>query len=315
MVPTDHALIAAQLTVSAQLSQLAAQLRGERLSDERALTEAIARWEAARARLAPEELPEPIASDDDLGAGALLGDRFRVTSMISRGRSFLARDEQLDREVSVLLLPEAADERGPEIVSLIRREALGAGRGDHPNIARVLATGLLDLTPWLAVEQHRGPTLRQAMIAGALDREAVFAIVLGLAAGVQAMHEAGVVHGDLCPEMVILDGKTPKILGFWSALVGPWVGRTPVSAHRRYLAPENLLQGRLDTRSDLYSLGVIAFELLTGRPPEQPVSPPSGLSPALSKALMTALSLDPDQRPQWARDFAASLRAAWDPWA
>ncbi|MBN2801386.1 MAG: serine/threonine protein kinase [Deltaproteobacteria bacterium] len=327
MTREDRAHLAAQLATSAHIAQLTAQLRGERLPIDQAVHLALQTWHTAAEALEAGAPRAPRAAPPEaeaLDVGATVGERYRITSVLSRGRSYEAEDAHSERRVVLIVLPELGDERGRDVVELIRSEAIGAGRGDHPNVARILSTGLLDLTPWLALEQHRGHSIRHRMVGKPFSRAEAFEVVLQLAAGVQAIHEAGVIHGDLCPEVVILEGNTPKILGFWSALLAPWLGRSGRSANRRYQAPEQLRAGVIDTRTDLYSLGVIAWELLVGRPPVPPAvrgalahaqALPEELPAAVGKVLLKMLAEEPDQRFQWARDFEEAMRQSWDPWS
>lgn len=344
-MPGDRDALAAQLATAAHLYQLAAQLRGERVSTREAVDVAIDTLQYARARLekpvappSPPTLGGPSAEPTVpvggppgppqppvLQAGALLADRFQVTDVLSRGISYEAEEQATGRRVVLRLLPDLADDRGAQMVGHIKQEVLAHGRGDHPNVARLLDVGLLGATPWLVLEQLRGSPLRHRIVAarsGLPVAEAV-ELLLQISDGLQAIHDAGVVHGDLRPENVMLVGRSARILGYWMALLEPWRGRPESRPVRRYQAPELREGGALSVATDVFSLGVIAYELFSGASPfptamipalqTRPRSLPDKVPDAVGELVLGAIHHDPERRPGSARAFAAALRQAWDP--
>ncbi len=189
--------------------------------------------------------------------GKLLGP-FRLEAAIGRGGSavvYEARDDGLQRQVAIKVY--AFDD---DVESAAR--ALGEARTlaslQHPNIAQVLDVGQSEGFSWVAMELLRGMSLRQCLSAGTLDGVARKRVVEGLLEGLAAAHRAGVVHGDVKPENVMLDAHgAPRLVDFGSALAGLPVGLTP-----RYAAPEVLNGSRPDCAADVYSLGRTLDEVL-----------------------------------------------------
>jgi len=189
--------------------------------------------------------------------GKLLGP-FRLESAIGRGGSavvYEARDERLQRQVAIKVY---AFEEDVESAARALGEARTLASLQHPNIAQVLDVGQSEGFSWVAMELLRGSSLRQCLSAGSLDGAARKRVVEGLLAGLAAAHRAGVVHGDLKPENVVLDAQgVPRLVDFGSALAGLPIGLTP-----RYAAPEVLAGGRPDFAADVYSLGCTLDEVL-----------------------------------------------------
>jgi hypothetical protein len=182
---------------------------------------------------------------------------------IGRGATsvvFRATDNNIGRDVAVKV-PSASvnDERLLESWKSVIREAQASSRIEHPGVVRVYQVGLLDGTPAIVMELVRGRTLAQVLAdEGALSVERAMPLVHGLLEVLAAAHDSGVVHRDVKPSNVGLallpDASTQTATG---ALVGT-LG---------YLAPEQALGRRADKRSDVFSAGVVAYELLTGANP------------------------------------------------
>jgi len=159
-----------------------------------------------------------------------------------------------------------------QLLEAARTETAAAARLDHPGIARVFGVLAAQGGDTLVVEEFvEGQTLRQAMEAG-LDRSRALTILSRIAFALAAVHGAGLVHRDLKPENVILRGNdAPVLIDFGVALLAgerhrPGIG-TPA-----YMAPEQTRGSRIDARADLYALGVMAHEMLTGARPAAPRS-------------------------------------------
>jgi serine/threonine-protein kinase len=173
----------------------------------------------------------------------------------------------------------------PEIVARFEREAIAAGSIDHPNVACATDFGRLpDGSFFLVLEFVRGRSLRDVLDAGALEPSRAVKIMRGIVAGVGAAHAKGIVHRDLKPENIMLvesdgDPDFVKVLDFGIAKVDPFASSGPASGGVQltaigsvigtpeYMAPEQALGEAVDVRSDMYSIGVIFYELLAGACP------------------------------------------------
>lgn len=231
------------------------------------------------------------------------------------------------------LTPRAA--RMPDFVESFEQEARLASKLCHPNIARAFDHGVIDGTHFIAMELVAGPTLKQTMVqsrsaAGAIPAPIVIEIMAQLCDALAHAHSFGVIHRDVSPANVIVAaGGVVKLIDFGLAKVPRSRLRTEdgiIKGKFAYLAPE-YTEGRLDHRVDLFSAGVVAHELLTGRPLFEaasnqevirnvrlaPIRPPSAWNPHVSRELddivMTALRRDPEARWQNAGAMATALRA------
>ena len=211
---------------------------------------------------------------------AMLG-RYRIDSRLGEGAMadvFRAHDPGIGRTVAIKVLkPQFASD--PELGERFLREARAAGALSHPNIATIYDVGEADGTAYIAMELIEGQPLDAVLQAqGRLPYERVLALGQQLAAALDYAHRAGVVHRDVKPSNILLtaDGRTAKLLDFGVARiadvdaaggdgrlaqtqVGQMIG-TP-----RYMSPEQALGVPVDQRSDLFSLGVVLYEMVTGK--------------------------------------------------
>jgi serine/threonine protein kinase len=265
--------------------------------------------------------------------GRCLGGRYRVGALLAAGgmgEVWAARDLLLDRPVAVKVLGGAlaGDGRAAE---RLRREARAAGRLDHPNIARVLDLGEHEGRPYLVMELLEGESLAARIDrAGPMAPAEAARVVAAVADALQAAHWAGVVHRDVKPGNVFLtSGGEVKVLDFGIASAAGEAGLTTgdLLGTAAYLAPERALGQPATPAADLYSLGVMLYELLAGRRPFQAGSDvelamaqvnarpaPLGLvapstPPFLVAACERALAKDPAARPPSAAAFARLLRS------
>ena len=256
------------------------------------------------------------------------------------GEVYRARDSRLAREVAVKVLPElfASD---PDRMRRFEQEARAAGQINHPNIMAVYDVGEFEGTPYIVSEFIQGQTLREVLEPGPLPVGRAIRIVIEIASGLSAAHQKGIVHRDLKPENVILlaDDRV-KILDFGIAKLtkdglgkvgdtGPTLTNLTVTGQllgtASYMAPEQIRDHGVDHRSDLFTLGAILYEMITGTPAfpgetvadristilraEPPALPKEIASeyPGLPKVLRRALEKSPDMRLDSARDFALAL--------
>ena len=234
------------------------------------------------------------------------------------GVVYRARQRKLGREVALkILAPELSGD--PAFGERFLREARAMARLDHPNIVMVYDFGETDGLCWLLMEFVDGVNLRQALAAGALDPVKALAIVPQLCDALQAAHDLGVVHRDIKPENVLLDraGKV-KIADFGLAkLAGelePTLTRDSMAMGTlHYMAPEQL-QGAhaVDHRADIYSLGVVFYEMLTGALPLGRFAPPSQrvqVDVRVDEIVLRTLEQEPSRRYQHAVEVKTDVQA------
>jgi eukaryotic-like serine/threonine-protein kinase len=282
----------------------------------------------------PESVtPSPFASADL--AGRLLGDRYRIGSVIASGGMAQVRratDEVLGREVAVKILhPHLASDA--TLVDRFRREAVAAARLTHPSIVAIYDTLAEDGINAIVMELVHGLTLRQFLDEhGALDPRDAVDVVAGVAEALAVAHAAGIVHRDVKPANILMcDDRRVKVADFGIAKAGMGADLTHTGTMigtAKYLAPEQVEGRSVDPRTDVYSLGVVLYECLTGRVPfegdsdatialarlqRDPIRPRQ-VRPSVPRSLdtltMTALARDPDDRPHTADAFRASLLRA-----
>ena len=201
--------------------------------------------------------------------------RYRIDSCIGEGAMaevYRAHDPQIDRPVAIKVLkPDYA--RDTEICVRFLREARAAGALSHANIATIYDVGETDGVAYIAMELVDGQPLDVALqIQGRMPYERVLVIGRQLASALGYAHRAGVVHRDIKPSNILLsaDGKTAKLLDFGVARIGDvdQLARTQVGqliGTPRYMSPEQALGLAVDKRSDLFSLGVVLYEMVTGK--------------------------------------------------
>jgi eukaryotic-like serine/threonine-protein kinase len=207
-------------------------------------------------------------------AGKVIAERYLIRSLVADGGMasvYLAHDNVLEREVALKVIhPHLAKDKS--FVDKFRREAKVAAKLSHPNLVNVFDQGTDGDVIFLVMEYVPGITLRDAMNDfGALDANKTLDIIEPLTSGLAAAHAAGILHRDLKPENVFLsDGGKVKLGDFGLARAITQHTQTgSVVGTVAYLSPELVLRGQADARSDVYSLGVMIFEMLTGSQPYQ----------------------------------------------
>ena len=214
-----------------------------------------------------------------LAPGQLLAGRYRILQQVgigAMGMVYRAHDEHLGLEVAVKVLrPELAGD--PEVVERFRRELVLARQVTHPNVVRIHDLGRDGDVHFLTMDYVRARSLKEVLARdGPLPAERVVGVARQLAAGLAAAHARGVVHRDLKPANILLDDEANAYVtdfGVARSLSASQLTRTgAVVGTPAYLAPEQARGEEVDGRSDLYALGVVCFEMLTGELPFAPGS-------------------------------------------
>jgi hypothetical protein len=273
------------------------------------------------ARLGPFEILAPI------GAGGM-GEVYRV------------RDTRLDRTVAIKLLPSELVNAPGRRVERFRNEALAIARITHPNICTLHDVGEDGSAIFLVMEYVDGTTLARRLEDGVLPLPLALRVAIQIAGALDHAHRHGVVHRDLKPANIMLTRDGVKLLDFGLAKLKERDEQVPIDATRSerltedgaivgtvpYMAPEQIEGRDVDARTDIFSFGVVLFEMVSGRRPfagdsraslmaaivtaEPP--PLSSLQPqapaSLERLILRCLAKDPDDRWQTARDLAAELR-------
>ncbi|HZQ99975.1 MAG TPA: protein kinase [Chloroflexota bacterium] len=235
-------------------------------------------------------------------APRLVAGRYELGSPIGAGGMasvYLARDVRLDRPVAVKLLASsfAAD---PRAVERFRREARAAAGLGHPNVVAVYDWGRDGEAYYLVMEYVDGENLRQLLDRrGPLPEDEALGIAAAVAEALEAAHARGIVHRDVKPHNVMIDGRgRVKVGDFGIAQASDaatlTTTRSSVLGSAYYLSPEQARGQHVDARSDLYSLGVLLYELLAGRPPFVGDSPVAVAVQHLGAAPAPLRSLRPD---------------------
>jgi len=278
-----------------------------------------------------------------LTAGARVGP-YEIVTLIGAGgmgEVYRARDTRLGRDVAMKVLP-AGVSRDPDRLRRFEQEARAASLLNHPNIIVLFDVGTADDTPYVVGELLDGETLREKLRAGPLPVRKAVEYTRQIAQGLAAAHAKGIIHRDLKPENVFVtrDGVV-KLLDFGLAKLKPdlapggettiagAIGTTPglLLGTVGYMAPEQLRGHDVDHRADIFSLGAILYELLSGRRAFAGDAMPDTLSailhtdpaplatlrsdvpPSVDRVTYRCLEKDPADRYQSARDLAFSLEA------
>jgi eukaryotic-like serine/threonine-protein kinase len=258
--------------------------------------------------------------------------RYRILNRLGSGgmaEVWCAQDAQLGRRVALKILqPRFAQDQ--EFVERFRREASAAAGLQHPNVVNVFDRGEFDGTYYIAMEYVQGASLRDLINEG-MSVEAAVGVTRQILAAAKFAHSHGVIHRDFKPGNVLVDREgraTVTDFGIAKAGVSEITQTGSVMGTAQYLSPEQAQGLEVTAASDLYSIGVILYEALTGRVPfaadsavavalkqvSEVPRPPSELNPAVPKALdavvLKAMAKDPANRFQSADEFDAALTEA-----
>ena len=267
----------------------------------------------------------------DALVGNLVDNRYQVQSRLARGGMstvYLATDQRLERDVALKVLhPHLADD--PQFLDRLGREAKAAARLSHPHVVGVLDQGEDGRLAYLVMEFIKGHTLRDVLNdKGALSPRLALALIDPVVEGLGAAHAAGMIHRDIKPENVLIadDGRI-KLGDFGlaraistSTSTGALIGTVA------YISPELVLGKQADARSDIYSVGIMLYEMVTGRQPfegdvpiqvayqhvNSTVAAPSlevpGLAAEIDELVQWCTDRDPDKRPVDGSALLSELR-------
>jgi serine/threonine-protein kinase len=267
--------------------------------------------------------------------GWILGERYEILSVLGQGAMgivYRARDRELDRTVAIKTIDRGCAGGDSGAVSArLQQEATAAARLSHPGIVTIYDVGLSDGIPYIVMEYFKGRTLSEVVAAGPLPPEKAAHVVVEVCRALQYAHAEGVIHRDIKSSNIMVDASwrvkltdfgVARVVGKQATPTGMMVG-TPA-----YIAPEQVGGGDADARSDLFSLGVVLYEALTGQRPFpsddftavleevvhlDPIPARErnfAVSPALDAVVSRVMSKDPEDRYADATTFANALTQA-----
>ncbi len=262
--------------------------------------------------------------------GRLLAGRYRIIALLGKGgmgEVYRADDLTLGQPVALKFLPEEAS-RDESLLERFRNEVRIARRVSHPNVCRVYDVGEVDGNMFFTMEYVDGEDLASLLRRiGRLPQDKAVDIARQLCAGLAAAHAKGVLHRDLKPANVMLDGRGQVVItDFGLAGLNDQIHGADIrSGTPAYMAPEQIAGKEVSTQSDLYSLGLVLYEVFTGKraftaealaelvrsggasTPSKPSSVVKDLDPAAERAILRCLEPDPRNRPSSALSVAAAL--------
>ena len=265
---------------------------------------------------------------------SLIDKRYELRGLVGSGgmaNVFLAHDEVLDRDVALKLLKDQYAEN-EEFVERFKREARSAASLSHPHIVPVFAWGETgDGMYYIAMEYLRGGTLKERIMSkGALPARTAAAVALQIAEALQAAHEQGMIHRDIKPRNILItDSGNVKVADFGiahAAEASTISDLGDILGSVKYMSPEQAIGEPVGPESDLYSLGVVLYEMLTGRVPfevatptdvpikhaEEPPPHPKEINPKVPEGtdalVMKLLATDPADRYASAGELIEDLR-------
>src|SRR5262245_58132181 len=266
--------------------------------------------------------PQPAAAGERFAPGQMLAERYRIVANLGRGgmgEVYRADDLTLGQPVALKFLPThlAAD---PDRLTRFRKEVAAARKVSHPHVCRVYDIADHAGQSFLTMEYVDGEDLSSLLKrVGRLPEEKGIEIARQLCGALAAVHEQGLLHRDLKPANVMLDGRgRVRLTDFGLAAAAADLSASEArSGTPLYQAPEQLAGRKLTARSDLFALGLVLYELFTGRrafpgdrrdtPPSKPSSHVTGLSAAVERVVLRCLELDPANRPHSASEVLAAL--------
>lgn len=290
--------------------------------------------DARRPRSAPSTNPALISSDPIGGGrftpGTIVAERYRIVALLGRGgmgEVYRAEDLKLAQVVAIKFLPTSFSEDA-SILERFHSEVRVARQISHPNVCRVFDIGDAEGVPFLTMEYVDGEDLSSVVRRiGRLPQDKAAELSRQICAGLAAAHDKGIVHRDLKPSNLMLDGSGKiRITDFGLAGIAANIQGAEVRAGTpAYMAPEQLSGKSVTIKSDIYSLGLVMYEILTGKRafdantmPEllkaretgtltNPSSIVKDLDPLMERVIFRCLEKDPAKRPSSALQVAAAL--------
>jgi serine/threonine protein kinase/tetratricopeptide (TPR) repeat protein len=283
---------------------------------------------------APETPAPSSATPAVIEVGSVIGNRFEILQLLGEGGMgavYKAHDRELERNVALKLI-RAELARNPEILQRFKQEIILARQITHRNVIRIFDIGQADNHKYITMEYLEGRDLRAVLREkGKLPPDEAAKIVLQICRALEAAHGEGVIHRDLKPQNIMLDANgRAYVMDFGIARSAYLPGMTQTGAlvgTPEYMSPEQAKGEKLDERSDLFSLGVILYELLIGSSPyhsdtplatlwrriQEKAKPLSEIDPTIPKPLsdivVRALEIDPNNRMVSASEFAQHLES------
>ena len=285
-------------------------------------------WSAA----APVRPSSDAAAKGQLKPGSVLAERYEILQLLGQGGMgavYKAHDKELDRVVALKLI-RSEFAKNPEILRRFKQELILARQVTHKNVIRIYDLGQADGIKFITMDFVEGRDLRQLLVEKSkFPPEQAARIMLQICRALDAAHTEGVIHRDLKPQNIMLDsGGRVYVMDFGIARSAYLPGMTQTGAligTPEYMSPEQARGEKLTERSDLFSLGVIFYELLTGKSPypadaplgtlwkrlQEKPKPPVDVDPTIPKPLndivMKALEVEPEDRWARAREMAHQL--------
>jgi hypothetical protein len=262
--------------------------------------------------------------------GTLLGGRYRILGLLGRGgmgEVYRATDLALGQSVALKFLPEEAA-HNPRLLERFHGEVRVARQVSHPNVCRVYDIGEADGVPFISMEYVDGEDLASLLLRiGRLPADKAVEIARKLCAGLAAAHDKGVIHRDLKPQNIMLNKRGEVLIMDFglAAIAGQLSGAEIRNGTPAYMAPEQLKGSEVTARSDIYALGLVLYELFTGKRPYDAKSLQelidlqesrqlssmttiaADIDPAVEKAIRRCLDPDPMRRPATPIAVAAAL--------
>jgi serine/threonine-protein kinase len=271
-----------------------------------------------------------VVEEGRFAPGTLLGGRYRILGLLGRGgmgEVYRATDLMLGQAVALKFLPEEASQN-PRLLERFHGEVRVARLVSHPNVCRVFDIGEVDGTPFISMEYVDGEDLASLLLRiGRLPADKALETARKLCAGLAAAHDRGVIHRDFKPQNIMINKRGDAvIMDFGLAAIADQLSGAEVrNGTPAYMAPEQLKGAGVTNRSDIYALGLVLYELFTGKKPYDAktlqqlidlqesahltsmTSIAGDIDPTVDKVIRRCLDPDPLKRPQSALAVAAAL--------
>jgi predicted Ser/Thr protein kinase len=254
--------------------------------------------------------------------GTVLAERYQIIGLLGKGgmgEVYRANDLRLGQPVALKFLP-AATGKNPQLLARFHEEVRIARQVSHPNVCRVYDIGEVDGSTFLSMEYVDGEDLSSLLRRiGRLPGDKAIEIARKLCAGLAAAHDKGVLHRDLKPANIMIDGRGQVLITDFglAALAGQLDGAHLREGTPAYMAPEQLAGEEVSVRSDIYALGLVLHEMLTGKrafedgsqrtAPTAVTSLAKDIDPVVERVILRCLDLEPRHRPASALAVAAAL--------